>query len=783
MKKCIVDIFHRGGRGSMKYLVAPVVALCAVCGSVQAEGLDITKFTSMVQFTASGYDGESTLENFPVLVRLSEGIAGFRYSDIGNTTNAAYASLRFADASGNSLDYEIETWDTNGTSFVWVSIPQLSGTDTKFFACYMPDGGYALPGVYPTNVWTSAGYVGVWHLNNIIKNYANAYKAYNDQLWGHVFPDSTGRGADATKGTTSWNTSLLNVPYEGSGDYYFPKSNGLANGTLGAQGYTPFTVPPTAEGGGAGDWNFATTGYTTETWIYPKSGRSILASSQSIGGDGKSATNFIHVTTGGARIAGNGWGGSTMPWDSGSTTETDSWHFVTTVWTPAGSADKSVLYGSNGDVAPRAMDSKDYHATDQCMTDGMCLTIPNGSNFGLDEMRIRRGLSSTDWIQANWDTQRVGTDFLSVSAVRDPRVPVVSAVTESGATAACEFSFAGIGDSAKALFVNFSTKVTNEVVVADLSNPSAAATGLSADTDYDVRFVVMSGGDIAFETSFASFVTLGRPVLNPKDYRQSVTFTASGYDGAEALEHFPVLVHLSETTVPGFSYEGVDPSDIRFTAADGTLLAHEVETWDATGLSTIWVGLPTLSGTDTAFSMHWEPRSGHGVAAQPAYRVWKYAGYLAVWHVNDSVQGPNARQLADSSGCGMMTTNYNSGLKAPFIVTNAVESANGSAWFRQRHAYWGDTTTDWTKFGVTPEQTADWNFSETGYSVETWARPAFLDKNDHGAMFCTSLDPDNASNYNALNALCVRNATFPPAILRLFRKGFLSNLPQGKKRR
>ena len=107
--------------------------------------------------------------------------------------------------------------------------------------------------------------------------------------------------------------------------------------------------------------------------------------------------------------------------------------------------------------------------------------------------------------------------------------------------------------------------------------------------------------------------------------------------------------------------------------------------------------------------MHWRPRGGAAasVPAQPAYRVWKYAGYLGVWHVNDSVQGPDAKQLGDSSGCGMITTNYNNGRKAPFIVTNAVESANGSAWFRQRNDYWGDATTDWTKFGVTPERIVD----------------------------------------------------------------------------
>ena len=256
----------RGGIEAMKQILSLCALLTALCAF--ADSVDMRQFSKAVTFVASGYDGMSTLENFPVLVRLSEGIKGFSYADIGDTTNSAYANLRFVNANHANLDYEIEIWDTNGTSFVWVSLPSLSGKDTAFSACWSPQTGYTLPDVHPTNVWISAGYVGVWHLNDIVKNYANAYKDYNDQLWGHVFPDSTGRGANATKGTTGWNTSLMNVPNDNSG-YHFPESLGRANGTLGANAYTPFIIPPTAEGGGAGEWKFSGTGYSTEAWIFP----------------------------------------------------------------------------------------------------------------------------------------------------------------------------------------------------------------------------------------------------------------------------------------------------------------------------------------------------------------------------------------------------------------------------------------------------------------------------------------------------------------------------------
>lgn len=712
-----------------KYLVT-MLAIVLGGFSAHAEALDRSKFTCMVQFTASGYDGESTLENFPALVRLSEGIPGFHYSDIGDTTNAVYASLRFADADYNNLDYEIETWDTNGTSFVWVSIPELSGTGTKFFACYMPDGGYTLPDVYPTNVWTSAGYVGVWHLNDIIKNNSGGYKEYNNPLWGHVFPDSTGRGANATKGTTHWNTSLINVPNDNSG-YHFPESLGRANGTLGANAYTPFIIPPTAEGGGAGEWKFSGTGYSTEAWIFPfgKDHAFFIAGQNA----DTSSANFTRVSTNLVHIAASDWGGSGVGWNGDETGER-IWHFVTTVWTPTSSVDPTRLYGTSEDGAPALLQKRDCHATDQFATEGMRFTAGTGLEHGVDEMRVRRGLSTPDWIQANWDTQRVGTDFLSVSSAFDPREPSVTDISENSATVSCAYSFTEIGDSAKAIFVNFATKTPTEFDVSDLVHPSVTATGLVPDTDYDVRFVVKNGADIVLETPIVSFTTGGRPVLKPDDYKYSITFTASGYDGSETLEYFPALVHLSETTVPGFSYHGVDPSKIRFTSSDGSLIPHEVETWDPTGLSTIWVGLPTLSGTDTSFTMYWKPHDSVGVTAQPIHRVWKYAGYLGVWHLSASVKVNDRLCYKDSSGGG-------ADLFGSWKFSSRADSscnANGTPW-----------SADGARAVTT--NTAGWTFSRTGYSVESWIstreRPGYNKEGNakNGYMFASEANTNNCA--------------------------------------
>ncbi len=81
------------------------------------------------EITVSGYTGKSALANFPVLVRISpERISGFSYADCA----ADGADVAFRDAQGNLLDREIDTWDPNGESLVWVCVPSLSGTATSF---------------------------------------------------------------------------------------------------------------------------------------------------------------------------------------------------------------------------------------------------------------------------------------------------------------------------------------------------------------------------------------------------------------------------------------------------------------------------------------------------------------------------------------------------------------------------------------------------------------------------------------------------------------------------
>ena len=114
-------------------------------------------FKRCVEFTfpmAFLGDGE-VLTNFPVLVKVSSAIPGFSYSDFGL---AGGRDMMFTDADNNPIPFEIDTWDAEGTSLVWVSVPELKkGTSVRMYY----GNGANSAGI---DVVGWQGYAGVWHM-------------------------------------------------------------------------------------------------------------------------------------------------------------------------------------------------------------------------------------------------------------------------------------------------------------------------------------------------------------------------------------------------------------------------------------------------------------------------------------------------------------------------------------------------------------------------------------------------------------------------------------------
>ena len=154
--------------------------------------------------TATGYTGSTTLTDFQALVKLSPvNDYGFAYADCAANDGS---DLWFTDASNNLIPHEVDTWNVDGDSFVWVKIPAVvPSTDANFpSAITMHWGATRTAEQTCTATDTWSGFVGVWHMG----------KASGAE----VEPDATDNGLDATPfaatGTYAGNVSVM-VPTNG----------------------------------------------------------------------------------------------------------------------------------------------------------------------------------------------------------------------------------------------------------------------------------------------------------------------------------------------------------------------------------------------------------------------------------------------------------------------------------------------------------------------------------------------------------------------------------------
>jgi len=131
-----------------------------------------------VQVGFSTYDRTETLTNVPLLVTLGSHVTGFSYADFVSPADGADLRFRRAD-NDQELNYEIEEWNTNGTSYAWVQLDELA-TNTAIYAMW-GNAGWSTPPACRTNgaVWSS-DYEAVWHMNETVTDEASLADAHRD---------------------------------------------------------------------------------------------------------------------------------------------------------------------------------------------------------------------------------------------------------------------------------------------------------------------------------------------------------------------------------------------------------------------------------------------------------------------------------------------------------------------------------------------------------------------------------------------------------------------------
>ena len=315
-----------------------------------------------------------------MLVRLSSAVDGFDAASVRDP-----AEIRFMDADGRLIPHEIDTWDPDGESTIWVSVPSLSGTNASFTMCWSPPHGATLqPALTPARVWTQAGYLGVWHFSPATGLvYANSAQPEH-------YATASAAGVEGTNGIVG-------------GCVQFPNgASTLVNDSIAWASYTPhMTLEFWVDNQNKGDARVfgSGSGYLE--------GASIYMTGYVNGNGGHSYRNASLIPDTGWRHVSMNFSGSeqanaladgatkfAFSRQGGSSVDGNSTHFFHNV--------------NDGSIYA------DYHA--------LSLTSHGNGEFpfkGLaDEFRLRGENSTAAWMQANYDTQAPGTDFLSYGKVR-----------------------------------------------------------------------------------------------------------------------------------------------------------------------------------------------------------------------------------------------------------------------------------------------------------------------------------------------------------------------------
>lgn len=128
------------------------------------------------------------------------------------------------------------------------------------------------------------------------------------------------------------------------------------------------------------------------------------------------------------------------------------------------------------------------------------------------------------------------------------------------------------------------------------------------------------------------------------DWSKRMAITVNNLDQATAFTNMPVLIRLNSSKISYADFLA-GGADVRFTLDDHTTsLNYEIESWNSTGESLVWVRIPTISASSQlTIYLYYDNVLASG--AENAAALW--TGYSGIWNMKKS--GAN---YVDSTGSG-----------------------------------------------------------------------------------------------------------------------------------
>ena len=679
-----------------------------------------TLFACHVPITVSGYTGESTLEDFPVLVTLAaDSPSGFKYADCA----ADGSDIRFLDENDNVYSHEIETWDTDGTSYIWVKVPSLAGKNTQFSLYYGANGVSRLPEVRAVDVWSR--YAAVFHGGSTIAdatgksgvvNVNTVTGAASGGKIGGVMSKAT-QNATGVQFSNPVKSGAMSSATQASVSGWYKRSN---------SGNTVITAANVGAWGGRGFLALVEQG----TYF------SVAVSSTHQGASGKGA------------LTKDVWGHLAFACDGAN---------VSSYFNGEG-----IYSGSKGKTMSDPGET--YWGIGSYSASGT-----DGFVGGMDEVRFFNGVASADWFKAEYDSVNFPATFAVLGDMRPAGVPYVNTAVvtrEAGAFSVSAEILEGIPSS-----VAYDAEgVMGSMATSDVELPmvySATLSGLAADTTYECYVTATSAGgvvvsnaspvvfyngelsvekisDASMKGLVSGFFRISRadtahdlavsytvggtavagqiygalsgtaiipagsqfvdipvvPILDkqvtadttvvltlsdglyginesagsatvsiagykpakPTDYAWSITATPSDAIkatlGANVYADFPVLIRLPASVSEAL--QAATGTDLFVRDENENALAFEVETFNPDGTTFVWVKVPSLSAA-TALTIYF---GGPANMDNDPVAVW--SRYVGVWHYAPSEAGGTTIADATGHGLGGTTTGTITTYAGPF---------------------------------------------------------------------------------------------------------------------
>jgi hypothetical protein len=351
--------------------------------------LSPSDFACSLKITFSGYNRGETLTNLPVLVNLSTSLPGFSYRQFASVVGG---DLRFTDASGSRLlPYEIDEWNTNGVSHVWVTVPSVSGPGDCIYG-YWGNLAATNPPAFSTNgsAW-APNHTLVWHLKESGFPYADSAQQY---------PVLQGVAAASTSGEIG-----KGCLFNGTTEFLNPGSISLGNG---------FTFSTWA--------NMDPAATNIQTLCANKAGGSASAGFALYINNWNTANQTLALETGDGvqGMMASTAAGAVLP---------GAWHHIACVVDRTGGAAHLYVDG-----------------IDRTATNAVLPTFINQAGFNLgrftnnyyyfkgamDEARLEAGTRSSNWVWASYRSEGYNSSLESYSTVTQQSPPLSLAANGGG---------------------------------------------------------------------------------------------------------------------------------------------------------------------------------------------------------------------------------------------------------------------------------------------------------------------------------------------------------------